>query len=109
VLGSSTALDVTMTPSKSRTKVRTGHVLSLKDDILELDPAQWKTTWRKGGVGPGVLTLAHLATSPTGQSYVVTVFAETGPSPSTLSRQAQSSSRRSRGRSRWRRAAEIRD
>jgi hypothetical protein len=48
-----------------------GQVLSLNDDILQLDPAQWQTTWYKGGVGGGVLALAYLATTRTGQSYVV--------------------------------------
>jgi len=51
-------------------------VLSLNDDILELDPAQWTTTWRKGGVGPAVLAQAYLATTHTGQSYVAIVLAE---------------------------------
>lgn len=58
-----------------------GQVLSLNDDILELDPALWKTTWRKGGVGPGVLTMAYLATTWIGQSYGVTVFAENRSQP----------------------------
>jgi hypothetical protein len=58
-----------------------GQVLSINDDILDLDLAQWKTTWRKGGVGPGVLALAYLATTQTGQSYVVTVFAENRSQP----------------------------
>jgi Beta-lactamase enzyme family len=58
-----------------------GQVLSLNDDILELDPAQWQTTWRKGGVGPGVLALAYLATTQTGQSYVVTLFIENRSQP----------------------------
>jgi hypothetical protein len=40
--------------------------------------------WRKGGVGAGVLTLAYLARTWTGQSYVVSVFARTGPGPSIL-------------------------
>ena len=52
-----------------------GQVLSLNDGGLDLDPAQWKTTWFKGGSEPGVLTLAYLATTRTGQSYVVTVLA----------------------------------
>jgi hypothetical protein len=58
-----------------------GQVLSLNDDILELDPAQWETTWRKGGVGPGTLALAYLATTRTGQTYVVTVFAQNRAQP----------------------------
>ena len=53
-----------------------GRVLSLNDDGLQLDPAQWKTTWFKGGSEPGVLALTYLATSRTGQSYVVTALAE---------------------------------
>ncbi|MBV9206293.1 MAG: serine hydrolase [Actinobacteria bacterium] len=51
-------------------------VLSLNDDGLQLDPAQWKTTWFKGGSEPGVLTMAYLATTRTGHSYVVTALAE---------------------------------
>ena len=58
-----------------------GQVLSLNDGGLQLDPAQWKTTWFKGGSEPGVLTLAYLATTQTGQSYVVTVFAENPSQP----------------------------
>jgi beta-lactamase class A len=53
-----------------------GQVLSLNDDSLALDPAQWKTTWFKGGSEPGVLTMAFLATTRTGHSYVVTALAE---------------------------------
>jgi len=56
-------------------------VLSLNDGGLQLDPAQWKTTWFKGGSEPGVLTLAYLATTQTGQSYVVTVLAENPSQP----------------------------
>ena len=55
--------------------------LSLDDDILDLDPIQWTAAWRKGGVGAGVLTLAYLATTPTGQSYAVTVFAQNRSQP----------------------------
>ena len=51
-------------------------VLSVNDDGLQLDPATWQTTWFKGGSEPGVLTLAYLATTRTGKSYVVTVLAE---------------------------------
>jgi beta-lactamase class A len=58
-----------------------GQVLSLNDDGLQLDPAQWKTTWFKGGSEPGVLTLAFLATTQTGHSYVVTVLAENPSQP----------------------------
>lgn len=51
-------------------------VLSLNDGGLRLDPAKWKTTWFKGGSEPGVLTLAYLATTQTGQSYVVVALTE---------------------------------
>jgi Beta-lactamase enzyme family/ORF 12 gene product N-terminal len=58
-----------------------GQVLSLNDDSLALDPAQWKTTWFKGGSEPGVLTMAYLATTRNGHSYVVTVLAEDPSQP----------------------------
>ncbi len=58
-----------------------GQVLSLNDGGLQLDPAQWKTTWFKGGSEPGVLTLAYLATTQTGQSYVVAVLADNPSQP----------------------------
>jgi beta-lactamase class A len=58
-----------------------GQVLSLNDDSLALDPAEWKTTWFKGGSEPGVLALAYLATTRTGHSYVVTVLAENPSQP----------------------------
>jgi hypothetical protein len=37
--------------------------------------------WRKGGVGAGVLTLAYLARTRTGPSYVVSVFAQNRSRP----------------------------
>ena len=77
-----------------------GQVLSLNDGGLQLDPAQWKTTWFKGGSEPGVLTLAYLATTRTGQSYVVTALAENPRSPSTRPRPPRPCSPRSRERSR---------
>jgi len=58
-----------------------GQVLSLNDGGLQLDPAQWKTTWFKGGSEPGVLTLTYLATTRTGHSYVVAVLAENPSQP----------------------------
>jgi beta-lactamase class A len=58
-----------------------GQVLSLNDDALQLDPAQWQTTWFKGGSEPGVLTLAFMATTRTGHSYAVTVLAENPSQP----------------------------
>jgi Beta-lactamase enzyme family len=58
-----------------------GDVLSLNDGGLQLDRARWKTIWFKGGSEPGVLTLAYLATTRTGQSYVVAVLAENPSAP----------------------------
>jgi len=58
-----------------------GQVLALNDDGLQLDPAQWTTTWFKGGSEPGVLTAAFMATTRTGHSYVVTVLAENPTQP----------------------------
>jgi beta-lactamase class A len=58
-----------------------GQMLSLNDDGLQLDPAQWRTTWFKGGSEPGVLTLAFMATNRTGNSCVVTVLAEDPSQP----------------------------
>jgi hypothetical protein len=58
-----------------------GQMLSLNDDGLQLDPAQWQTTWFKGGSEPGVLTMAFLATTRTEHSYVVTVLAENPSQP----------------------------
>jgi hypothetical protein len=58
-----------------------GQVLALNDDGLQLDPVQWRTTWFKGGSEPGVLTLAFMATTRTGHSYVVTVLAEDPSQP----------------------------
>jgi beta-lactamase class A len=53
-----------------------GRVLSLNDDGLQLDPAQWQTTWFKGGSEPGVMTLTFLATTRSGHKYMVAVQAE---------------------------------
>jgi beta-lactamase class A len=58
-----------------------GQALSVNDDGLQLDPARWKRTWFKGGSEPGALSLAYLATTRAGQSYVVTVLAEDPAQP----------------------------
>jgi beta-lactamase class A len=58
-----------------------GSVLSINNGGLQLPAAQWKTTWFKGGSEPGVLTLAYLATTRTGHSYVVAVLAENPRQP----------------------------
>ena len=51
-------------------------VLSINGGSLQLDPAQWKATWFKGGSEPGVLALAYLATTQSGQSYMVAALTE---------------------------------
>jgi hypothetical protein len=83
-------------------------VLSINDDVLELDPAQWKTTWRKGGVGPGIFALAYLATTQTGQSYVVSVIAENRSQPLDPNTALPTSSRRPRAHSPWQRDVDMR-
>ena len=50
-------------------------ILEINNGSLALDPRQWSTTWFKGGSEPGVVTLNYLATTRTGQSYVVSVLA----------------------------------
>jgi len=56
-------------------------VLEINDGGLELDPTEWQTTWFKGGSEPGVLTLAYLATTRTGRTYVVVALAENPSAP----------------------------
>ena len=60
-------------------------ILEINNGSLNLDPRQWSTTWFKGGSEPGVVTLNYLATTRTGQSYVVSVLAAnpTAPIPQT--------------------------
>jgi hypothetical protein len=48
--------------------------LEINDGGLGLDPAEWQTTWFKGGSEPGVLTLAYQATMRSGRSYFVGVL-----------------------------------
>ncbi|MDQ6806064.1 MAG: hypothetical protein M3065_14115, partial [Actinomycetota bacterium] len=55
--------------------------LSLNDGGLGLNHAQWKATWFKGGSEPGGLTLAYLATTRSGHTYVVAVLAENPSAP----------------------------
>jgi hypothetical protein len=38
--------------------------------------SRWRSVWFKGGSEPGVLTLNYLATTTSGQRYVVSVLAE---------------------------------
>jgi hypothetical protein len=48
-----------------------GSVLSANNGGVGLDPAQWPTTWFKGGSEPGGLTLGYMATNSKGQTFVV--------------------------------------
>lgn len=74
-----------------------GQVLSHNDAGLDLDPAQWKTTWYKGGYESRAWTLAYLATTRTERSYVVTVLAEDRSQPSDGATAPRSCWRRSKG------------
>jgi len=56
-------------------------VLEINNGDLSLDPGQWRSVWFKGGSEPGVLTLNYLATTRSGQAYVVSVLAENPAAP----------------------------
>ena len=56
-------------------------ILAINNGSVNLDPRQWRTTWFKGGSEPGVVTLNYLATTRTGQSYVVSVLAANPSAP----------------------------
>jgi beta-lactamase class A len=58
-----------------------GHALSINSGGLPLGPGQWRTVWFKGGSEPGVLTLNYLATTRSGQTYVVSVLAANPTAP----------------------------
>ena len=65
----------------ARRAAHRGVVAATRQAGLQLDPAQWTTTWFKGGSEPGVLTLTFLATNRSGHSYVVAVQAEDRSQP----------------------------
>jgi hypothetical protein len=56
-------------------------ILAINNGSLPLDPRQWSTTWFKGGSEPGVVTLNYLATTRTGQSYMVSVLSANPSAP----------------------------
>ena len=56
-------------------------ILAINNGSLALDPRQWSTTWFKGGSEPGVVTLNYLATTRTGQSYMVSILAANPSAP----------------------------
>jgi beta-lactamase family protein len=56
-------------------------ILEINNGSLGLAPGQWSTVWFKGGSEPGVLTLNYLATTRTGQSYMVSVLAANPTTP----------------------------
>jgi hypothetical protein len=64
-------------------------ILAINNGSLNLDPRQWSTVWFKGGSEPGVLTLNYLATTRTGQSYMVSALAAnpSAPIPATATAQ----------------------
>ena len=64
-------------------------ILAINNGALSLDPAHWSSVWFKGGSEPGVATLNYLATTRTGQSYVVSALAAnpSAPIPSTATAQ----------------------
>jgi hypothetical protein len=64
-------------------------ILAINNGSLNPDPRQWSTVWFKGGSEPGVLTLNYLATTRTGQSYVVSALAAnpSAPIPATATAQ----------------------
>ncbi|WP_214416304.1 serine hydrolase [Sphaerisporangium fuscum] len=53
---------------------RLHEVMSASDAGLKLDPGGWPAVWYKGGSEAGVLTMAFLARSATGRTFVVTVL-----------------------------------
>ena len=64
-------------------------ILAINNGALSLDPAHWSSVWFKGGSEPGVATLNYLATTRTGQSYVVSALTAnpSAPIPSTATAQ----------------------
>ncbi|MFY9866616.1 MAG: serine hydrolase [Trebonia sp.] len=56
-------------------------ILAINNGALSLDPAHWSSVWFKGGSEPGVATLNYLATTRTGQSYVVSALAANPSAP----------------------------
>jgi beta-lactamase class A len=56
-------------------------ILEINNGGLSLDPAHWSSIWFKGGSEPGVLTLNYLATTSTGQSYMVSVLTANPAAP----------------------------
>jgi hypothetical protein len=51
---------------------------------MNLGTSQWRSVWFKGGSEPGVLTLNYLATTRSGQTYLVSVLAENSKSAAAL-------------------------
>jgi hypothetical protein len=64
-------------------------ILEINNGSLALNPGQWSSVWFKGGSEPGVLTLNYLATTRTGQSYVVSALTAnpSAPIPATAAAQ----------------------
>ncbi|HEY6276988.1 MAG TPA: serine hydrolase [Streptosporangiaceae bacterium] len=56
-------------------------ILQINSGGIGLSSSQWRPVWFKGGSEPGVLTLNCLATTRTGQTYVVSALAENPSAP----------------------------
>ena len=56
-------------------------MFEINDGGLALDPSQWQTTWFLSGSEPGVMTSTFMATTRTGDSYVVAVLAQNQSAP----------------------------
>jgi beta-lactamase class A len=56
-------------------------ILEINDGGLGLDPRQWQSVWFKGGSEPGVVTLNYLATTRSGQTYLVSVLTANPTAP----------------------------
>jgi Beta-lactamase enzyme family/ORF 12 gene product N-terminal len=56
-------------------------VLAINNGGMDLAPGQWSSVWFKGGSEPGVLTVNYLATTRTGQTYMVSVLAANPAAP----------------------------
>jgi beta-lactamase class A len=58
--------------------------LEINNGDMNLGTSQWRSVWFKGGSEPGVLTLNYLATTRSGQTYLVSVLAENSKSAAAL-------------------------
>ena len=57
------------------------NILEINNGGMDLAPARWSSVWFKGGSEPGVVTVNYLATTRTGQTYVVSVLTANPAAP----------------------------